>query len=352
MIKHKFADFRKKLEVWKKTDKRRVKDKTKFERRTKALFTAFKKAKENFTYENEGITEIGQKFDDFADSTRKGIEDEKTMNDFLCNLNEAQVYNISELDRLVQTEVRSASEKEDVLREFVQHIKKECIMNEHYFTFHSLPEMIVKKKYKKTTYLIIKKLLLNVKQAYLQQKQMPSDNVEAPKNTKEEQERAASGVITEEDMVDVLLLDEEISRVQKKFSDKRELWEQFITACRQEADKKQKDLSADTQKTKNLIEQYVFATYLNDKLEERHAEVFTKNYQLNLMNFKFVTKGHMLTTADDFMLMYESIQACTTPVHGNRFREEYLQWKEAEMEKFTGKVAIGDDENKSQTSFT
>ena len=37
---------------------------------------------------------------------------------------------------------------------------------------------------------------------------MPSDNVEAPKNTKEEQERAANGVITEEDMVDVLLLDD------------------------------------------------------------------------------------------------------------------------------------------------
>ena len=83
---------------------------------------------------------------------------------------------------------------------------------------------------------------------------MPSDNVEAPKNTKEEQERAASGVITEEDMVDVLLLDEEISRQQKKFDDKRELWEQFIQTCRIEAEKKQKDLSADTQKTKNLIE--------------------------------------------------------------------------------------------------
>ena len=72
---------------------------------------------------------------------------------------------------------------------------------------------------------------------------MPSDNVEAPKNTKEEQERAANGVITEEDMVDVLLLDEEISREQKKFDDKRELWEQFISTCRVDAEKKQKDLS-------------------------------------------------------------------------------------------------------------
>ena len=108
------------------------------------------------------------------------------MNNFLCNLNESQVYNISELDRLVQTEVRNSNEKLDILREFVGHIKKECIMNEHYFTFHSLPEMIVKKKYKRAHYEVTKKMMLHVKQAYLQQKQMPSDNVEAPKNTKEE----------------------------------------------------------------------------------------------------------------------------------------------------------------------
>ena len=96
----------------------------------------------------------------------------------------------------------------------------------------------------------------------------------------------------------------------------------------------------------------MLATYLNEKMEEKHAEVWTKNYQMNLMEFKFVKKGHMMTSAEDFMLMYENIMACTTSVIGNRFREEYLKYKEAEMEKFTGKVAIGDDENKSQTSYT
>ena len=125
-------------------------------------------------------------------------------------------------------------------------------------------------------------------------------------------------------MVDVLLLDEEISRQQKKFDDKRELWEQFIQTCRIEAEKKQKDLSADTQKTKNLIEQYVFATYLNEKLEERHAEVFTKSYQLNLMNFKFVTNGHLLTSADQFIHKYEDILACSLPGKNNQYRDEYL----------------------------
>ena len=146
-------------------------------------------------------------------------------------------------------------------------------MNEHFFTFHALPDMIVKKKYKRSQYEIISKLLLNIKRAYLAEKQKPEpDSVEAPKNTKEEQEKAASGIITEEDFVDIKFLDEQVSLVDKKFKDKKELWEQFIIACRQESEKKQKDLTADTQKTRNLIEQYVFATYLNDKLEERHLD--------------------------------------------------------------------------------
>ena len=40
-------------------------------------------------------------------------------------------------------------------------------MNEHYFTFHGLPDLIVKKKYKRAQYEIISKLMLNVKKSYL-----------------------------------------------------------------------------------------------------------------------------------------------------------------------------------------
>ena len=106
-------------------------------------------------------------------------------------------------------------------------------MNEHFFTFQAVADMIVKKKYKRSQYDVIKKLLLKIKAAYLEEKQKPEpDSVEAPKNTKEEQEKAASGVITEEDFVDVKFLDEQVSLVDKKFKDKRELWEQFIIACR------------------------------------------------------------------------------------------------------------------------
>lgn len=79
----------------------------------------------------------------------------------------------------------------------------------------------MKKKYKRQQYQVISKLLVNIRSAYLESKLQPEpSSVEDPKNTKEEQERAASGVITEEDMVDVSFLDEQVSLVEKKFRDK------------------------------------------------------------------------------------------------------------------------------------
>lgn len=48
---------------------------------------------------------------------------------------------------------------------------------------------------------------------------------EKKEKTKEEQERAASNIITEEDMVDVKFLDEQVSLIEKKFRDKQEVWQ-------------------------------------------------------------------------------------------------------------------------------
>lgn len=280
-------------------------------------------------------------------------KEEKTINDFLCKLTEAQTYMIDELARLVQSEIRDFSEKIAILKEFITSVRSECLMDGHYFTFHSLPELIVKKKYKKQQFQVISKLLVNIRSAYLESKLQPEpSSVEDPKNTKEEQERAASGVITEEDMVDVSFLDEQVSLVEKKFRDKEELWQSFIVSCRQEAEKKQKDLSADTQKTKNLIEQSVFASFLNDKLYEKHVDVFTKSFQLNIMNYKFVERAQHMTTADEYLLTYRRIVECTKGVVGNPFRQEYLENKEAEMDRFCGKAAAAGDEGKSETSYS
>ena len=52
VIKQKFADFRKKLDVWKKVGRQRTRNKKNFKKHTKGLIAAFKKAKTDFTYDN------------------------------------------------------------------------------------------------------------------------------------------------------------------------------------------------------------------------------------------------------------------------------------------------------------
>jgi len=65
MIKQKFADFRQKLEVWKNRDRARKRNKRNFKKYTKNLLAAFKKAKTDFTMDNDEITQIGDEFIEF-----------------------------------------------------------------------------------------------------------------------------------------------------------------------------------------------------------------------------------------------------------------------------------------------
>ena len=65
------------------------------------------------------------------------------------------------------------------------------------------------------------------------------------------------------------------------------------------------------------------------------------------MNYKFVEKAHMMTTSDEYTLTYDRIKDCTKNSVGNPYRQEYLANKEAELDKFNGKVGQDDSENKS-----
>ena len=65
------------------------------------------------------------------------------------------------------------------------------------------------------------------------------------------------------------------------------------------------------------------------------------------MNYKFVERAQLMTTADEYTLTYKRITDCTENKINNPFRQEYLDTKDNEMDRFNGKIATGDDENKS-----
>ena len=75
-------------------------------------------------------------------------------------------------------------------------------MNVHYFNFTSLPDLIVRKNYTRKQYETLVKLLVSIKDAYLEQRALAeAENVD--EDGKEQKPKTESNVITEEDMVEI-----------------------------------------------------------------------------------------------------------------------------------------------------
>lgn len=60
----------------------------------------------------------------------------------------------------------------NLLRDFAQIVKTECVLNQYYFSFYDIPDLIVKKKYQRKDYDQIIKILTKVKKSYLAQKSL------------------------------------------------------------------------------------------------------------------------------------------------------------------------------------
>lgn len=125
------------------------------------------------------------------------------MNNFLCGLPElAQNVDPDDLTRLILKEDTAHAEKRDLYLAFVNLVKAECVMNVHYFNFTSLPDLIVRKNYTRKQYETLVKLLVSIKDAYLEQRTLAeAENVD--EDGKEQKPKTESNVITEEDMVEI-----------------------------------------------------------------------------------------------------------------------------------------------------
>lgn len=74
------------------------------------------------------------------------------------------------------------NELHELFTQFVSVVKDECVMNVHFFSFTGLPDVIVRKNYTRVQYLSLTKLLLAVKNAYLEQRaRTEAENVDEQK---------------------------------------------------------------------------------------------------------------------------------------------------------------------------
>ena len=119
------------------------------------------------------------------------------------------------------------NELHEVYVQFVNVVKHECVMNVHFFLFTSLPDLIIRKNYTRKHYEIITKLLVAVKKSFLEQRaKTEAENVDDEAN--ENMPKKDLTVITEEDLVEIQILDDFLTAHQRAFDQKKALWHMFI----------------------------------------------------------------------------------------------------------------------------
>ena len=170
-IKQRFADFQTKLKVWKQRDRFRKRTKKAFKRHVERLNEVCDYAQQTFSNDLQVVHECSQIYADFQDYLRKCYKNEKTLNNFLCTLPEhAQTIDPDDLNRLILKQETAHNELSDLYTQFVAVVKNECVMDGHFFAFTSLPDLICRKNYTRKQYEILSKLLVAVKDAYLEQR--------------------------------------------------------------------------------------------------------------------------------------------------------------------------------------
>jgi len=147
----------------------------------------------------------------------------------------------------LENENRNFKQESNLLRDFATTVRSECVMNQHFFSFYDVPDLIIKKKYPKKDYDTIIKLLNKVKKAYL-----------VHKATILPDKPLTQLVVTDEDLVPLELFDSVLSVRETKYEEKRGQISAMVVRLKNEAAAKIKTMGVDTEKTKKIVENSVF----------------------------------------------------------------------------------------------
>lgn len=242
------------MDTWKKrADERKRLQRRAFEH-GKRLRAAFEKTQDDFNIEKEKVIACVIDYNQFHEAKERTEKEEKIANDFLALLPETghQILEIKDLERLLENETRAFKLDSNLLREFATTVRSECVMNQHYFSFYDIPDLIIKKKYPKKDYESIIKLLNKVKKSYLVHKAtiLPDKPV-------------TQLVVTDEDLVPLELFDQVLQARDVKQDEKRSQIASLIAKMKADATNKIKTMGVDSEKTKKIVENSVFINSLN-----------------------------------------------------------------------------------------
>ena len=333
LIKQRNADLRLKLEVWRKRlDERRRYKKRVFEHGRKVR-AAFEKYQDDFNIEKDKVIGCVIHYNQFVEELERLVKEEAVVFGFLCQLpDSSQVLEIKDLERVLDLETRQNKLEVTLLREFAAVVRAECVLNQYFFSFYDLPDLIVKKKYQRKDYELILRLLTKVKKLYLAQKAAVLND-----------RPVAELELTDEDLVPLELLDQVAAQLENKYDEKRQQLVALIARARQEAAAKIKQLGVDSDKTKKIVENSSFIAGLNQALEAAHASIVTAHYKHQLLYLHFVVQQTFFKAAREFEAAYN--ECFGVERSDNKFNKEWKDRLARFMLMFNGKLAPVGDEN-------
>lgn len=220
-------------------------------------------------------------YNQILEARERTEKEEKIANDFLCQLPDSghTILEVKDLERVLEADQRNFKSETNVLREFATTVRSECVMNQHYFSFYDIPDLIVKKRYPRKDYESIIKLLNKVKKSYL-----------VHKATIVTDKPIAELAVTDEDLVPLELFDQVLAARDSKQDEKRAQISAMIARLKSDAAAKIKSMGVDTEKTKKIVENSVFIASLNAAMEALHTQLFTQYYKHQLLYLHFVVQ--------------------------------------------------------------
>lgn len=216
--------------------------------------------------EKERVIACVLSFLQFYEDKEQVEKEEKIINDFLCQMPDGgighQIMEIKDLERVLENETRTYKVENSLLREFAATVRAECVMEQNFFSFYDIPDLIIKKKFQRKDYESIIKMLTKVKKAYL---------IEKADILKDKNKALEEIVITDEDLIPLDLFDKVLQSRDNKQELKRLQIQGLIQKLKLEAAQKIKAMGVDTEKTKKIVENSVFISTLNSQMEVLHS---------------------------------------------------------------------------------
>jgi hypothetical protein len=136
------------------------------------------------------------------------------------------------------------------------------VLNQHYFSFFDVPDMIVKMAPNKQDYAQMIELLNMCKITYVKEKaEIIKKPIEVVK-------------ITDEDLIPLDLLRHILNQMKHDFQEKVDFINKYIHECQNMVTSKIDQLQVENAKIKKIIENNVFIAHLNSRMEINREHVF------------------------------------------------------------------------------